>query len=72
MMKLPLKLVDARVQARSVLHFGLQEQSLEMTVSGLQTPQIYLKALQCSGVEELLDRRPEHYDQTLNHPSDTI
>jgi len=29
-------------------------------------------ALKCSGVEEILERWHEHYDQSLNHPSGTV
>jgi len=74
MMKLPLKLVDTR-KGKISSAFRAARKITGNDCSSLHTPQIDLKALKCfkcSGVEEILERRPEHYDQTLNHPSGTI
>ena len=41
-------------------------------LSGLRTPVNRSDGSKCSGVEEILERWREHYDQTLNHPSGTV
>ena len=41
-------------------------------ISSLQTPGNRSDGSKCSGVEEILQRLREHYDQTLNHPSGTV
>ena len=70
-MKLPLKLLDAR-KGKISSPFRAARKITGNDCFSLQTPQIDLKARKCSGVEELLERRREHYDQTLNHRSDTV
>jgi len=41
-------------------------------LSSLQTPVNRSYGSKCSGVEEILERWHEHYDQTLNHSSGTV
>ena len=41
-------------------------------LSSLQIPVNRSDGSKCSGVEEILERWREHYDQTLNHPSGTV
>ena len=74
MMKLPLKLLDAR-KGKISSPFRAARKIHWKWLLQLHTPQIDLKALKCSGVEEILqrlERRREHYNQTLNHSSGTV